>query len=390
MTLFNFKAAACIVASSLFLTIGCNNETNTNVSLGSDPHRESKKSELETQPVSINEETNSEMIQVAILLDTSNSMDGLIDQAKNQLWDVVNKVTSAKNSDGSIPNVRVALYQYGNDGLSMRDYYIQKVTDFTGELDMISKELFSLTTNGGEEYCGAVINHSIDQLEWSNNNESLKMVFIAGNEPFSQGPISFQQTCEKATDQNIVVNTIFCGSYDEGVNTDWAKGALITGGEYFNINSDAIAVHYDTPYDDAIIEMNGDFNGTYLYYGADGAAKCQMQSNQDAEAAGLGNGYFSKRIMAKNSTAYYNESWDLVDRCAQDSTIVISELEGLPEEYQGKSEEELQTIVKEKMAEREEIKRKIAELKVTSLRSGAKGERRFRREPVGRRHAAGD
>ena len=29
-------------------------------------------------------------IQAAILLDVSNSMDGLIDQAKNQLWNMVN------------------------------------------------------------------------------------------------------------------------------------------------------------------------------------------------------------------------------------------------------------------------------------------------------------
>ena len=30
-------------------------------------------------------------IQIALLLDTSNSMDGLIDQAKSQLWSVVNE-----------------------------------------------------------------------------------------------------------------------------------------------------------------------------------------------------------------------------------------------------------------------------------------------------------
>ena len=33
------------------------------------------------------------MVRIALLLDTSNSMDGLINQAKAQLWDIVNKFT---------------------------------------------------------------------------------------------------------------------------------------------------------------------------------------------------------------------------------------------------------------------------------------------------------
>ena len=39
-------------------------------------------------------------IMIALLLDTSNSMDGLIDQAKSQLWKIVNEVAAAKSGDG--------------------------------------------------------------------------------------------------------------------------------------------------------------------------------------------------------------------------------------------------------------------------------------------------
>ena len=56
-------------------------------------------------------------IKVALILDTSNSMDGLIDQAKSQLWSVVNELAKAR-CDGQIPDLEIALYEYGNDQLS--------------------------------------------------------------------------------------------------------------------------------------------------------------------------------------------------------------------------------------------------------------------------------
>ena len=64
-------------------------------------------------------------IMIALLLDTSNSMDGLIDQAKSQLWKIVNEVAAAKSGDGKQPNIKIALYEYGNDGLSSSEGYIR-------------------------------------------------------------------------------------------------------------------------------------------------------------------------------------------------------------------------------------------------------------------------
>ena len=56
-------------------------------------------------------------VQIAILLDTSNSMDGLIAQAKSQLWNVVNEFVRAKK-DGRPPAIQVALFEYGNNSLT--------------------------------------------------------------------------------------------------------------------------------------------------------------------------------------------------------------------------------------------------------------------------------
>ena len=75
-------------------------------------------------------------IQVALLLDTSNSMDGLIDQAKSQLWKMVNKLASSKK-DNQTPNIELALYEYGNDRLFADEGYIRHVVPLTKDLDLV-------------------------------------------------------------------------------------------------------------------------------------------------------------------------------------------------------------------------------------------------------------
>ena len=129
-----------------------------------------------------NVKPESNLVQLAILLDTSNSMDGLIDQAKTQLWKIVNEMARSKR-DGEIINLQVALYEYGNDGLSPDEGYIRLITPLTNDLDKISEELFKLKTNGGSEFCGTVISEAIKDLKWTKDMNNYKVMFIAGNEP---------------------------------------------------------------------------------------------------------------------------------------------------------------------------------------------------------------
>src|SRR5437867_6396589 len=136
-------------------------------------------------------EAKSPLVQVAILLDTSNSMDGLIDQAKSQLWKIVNEFINARQN-GRRPELQVALYEYGNNGLSAASGYIRQVQPLTSDLDKISEELFKLKTNGGEEYCGWVIKAAIENLTWSKSGADFKAIFIAGNEPFTQAPVDYR------------------------------------------------------------------------------------------------------------------------------------------------------------------------------------------------------
>lgn len=302
-------------------------------------------------------------VKIALLLDTSNSMDGLINQAKAQLWDIVNKFTHAKCGNDVQPSLQIALYQYGNDGLSAREGYIQQVLGFSDDLDEISEKLFSLTTNGGEEFCGAVIHTSIKQLEWGKNPDNLKMIFIAGNEPFTQGKLNYKDAVANAKEKDIVVNTIFCGDYEQGIHTDWKNGATLTGGEYMAINHNKQVVHIATPYDKVIIELNSKLNKTYISYGSLGQAKMKLQSAQDMNAMEMEEGVAVKRAVSKSSRLYKNNSWDLVD-AVEDDIIEVDEIskEQLPQELRSKSDTEIEAYIVEKKTERNRIQMEIQEL----------------------------
>jgi len=305
---------------------------------------------------------SSSNIKVALLLDTSNSMDGLIDQAKAQLWEIVNELSYAKYG-GENPELHIALYEYGNDGLESSDGYIRKVLNFSNDLDLISKKLFSLTTNGGSEYCGQVIQTSLNELKWGKNKHDLNLIFIAGNEEFTQGSKSYKSATTNANEKNVTVNTIFCGDYQNGVSGKWRDGATRTGGDYFAIDHNREQIYIVTPFDDIIIQLNTDLNNTYIHYGSQGYSKMEMQSAQDSNAAELNEEVVVKRAVSKSSRIYNNASWDLVD-AAKDKSFKYDEVEkkSLPKELQGKSTMEIRFYVEKQAKKREEIQLKINEL----------------------------
>lgn len=304
-------------------------------------------------------------IMLALLLDTSNSMDGLIDQAKSQLWKIVNELATARCDDSSRPAIKIALYEYGNSGLPATLGYIRQVSPLTGDLDVISEKLFALHTNGGDEYCGQAIKTSLDELEWSTSGADLKMIFIAGNEPFTQGAIPYRLACNLARQKDVVVNTIYCGAYSEGAETDWKTGATITGGTYMSIEQDKKTVYISTPYDDKIDALNDKLNGTYVYYGTSGEQRYKMQSEQDRNAESYGKANKAERAVSKSTQAYSNSSWDLIDAAKDDAKVIEkAKEEELPDEMKGMTVQQRKDYVAKKSAERKNIQKEIQELSV--------------------------
>ncbi len=302
------------------------------------------------------------IIQVAILLDTSNSMDGLIGQAKSQLWTFVNQFSPLRR-DGLAPELQVALYEYGKSSIPAGENHLRMVVPFTTDLDRVSEQLFALNTRGGDEYCGAVIKSATEGLAWSPSSRDLKVIFIAGNEPFTQGRDDYHQSCEVARAKGLTVNTIFCGPHQEGVATKWADGARIGGGSYMNIDQDLQAVHIPSPQDREIERLGGELNKTYIPIGEKGYSSLQNQAAQDSNAMKAGAGAANERSKAKASGFYRADSWDLVDAEKSGSKKLESmDKKDLPKEMQSMKPAEARAYVDSQAKRRVEIQLKIQKL----------------------------
>lgn len=323
-----------------------------------------KTDEFISQKTQITSETltPTQKIQVALILDTSNSMDGLIEQAKSQLWTIVNHISRLK-FENEAPKIEISLYEYGNDLIPFKDDFVRKLTNLTTELDSVSECLFALNTNGGEEFCGAVINQSLSQLEWKNDKSSYKVIFIAGNEPFDQGTTPFSTSCDLASTKDVYVNTIFCGDAEEGVRTHWKDGASSGNGIYMSISQDEKTQYVNTPFDDSIMSLNDSLNGTYLYYGSLGNTKFNNVSTQDGNSRSYGIANNVERTVSKSRSVYDNTSWDLVDASKKEGFDINKiEKSSLPEHLQNCSSDKLTSTITYNAKHRVQIQRKIQDL----------------------------
>jgi hypothetical protein len=341
------KLATLVVMSTTIL-FGCNNT-------------KAQPLEAKTTTQQIQEEDKSK-IQVALLLDTSNSMDGLIDQAKSRLWNIVNTLTTLKY-ESKTPDIEIALYEYGNDNLSEKSNFIRQVTPLTTDLDLISEKLFALKTNGGNEYCGAVIQDATSQLKWDDGAVNMKLIYIAGNEAFTQGTVNYKEAIATALQNKIFINTIFCGNQAQGINGLWKDGADKGQGKFFTIDSNAAIQYINTPFDDQISKCNDKMNDTYIGYGSMGESKKMNQMAQDKNAESVSYANKTERAISKSKKVYTNTNWDLVDKVKEDKDVLTKlKIEELPKEYQNKTKEEINVIVKQKTQQREQLQKEIAEL----------------------------
>ncbi|MGB3206795.1 MAG: vWA domain-containing protein [Crinalium sp.] len=297
-------------------------------------------------------------IQIAILLDSSNSMDGLIDQTRTQLWQIVNNLTKV-TKNGEVPQLEVALYHYGNDTLPSSEGYVRQLTNFTPELDRVSEKLFSIQTKGGEEYAGWVIRSAVQQLNWSKDKEDFRVIFIAGNEPFDQGAVLWSEAVNLAVNKDTLVNTIYCDSAESEERQLWVSGANLGKGSNFNINQDKKIEFVKSPYDEQLQSLNTKLNQTYIPYGAEGEVGQQRQAVEDSNS-GVN---VVTRGSSKVSAYYNNASWDLIDALDQ-GRVTWDKLsnDALPKVMQGMTLAQKQEYVAVKKAEREAIKETIRDL----------------------------
>jgi hypothetical protein len=315
-------------------------------------------------PATAQEAARPHVVQVAICLDTSSSMDGLIDSAKRRLWDVVNDLARAKPA----PDLRVALYTYGNNAYDPATGWVRQELDLTTDLDRVSEKLSSMRATkvpGGDEYVARVCRDAIERLAWSADARTLKVIFVCGNESAEQDPqLKLKAVAESAVRKGIIINTIYCGGPSDPDAPGWREFARLGEGRFAAIDQNRGTVAIASPQDKELAELSVKLNATYCFVGKDGKALAQNQVQQDDNALRLGVETAASRAMSKAGGLYRFGALDLVERLQRDAKFDVKKLpaEQLPEELRKMTPEDREKHLKKLAAQREQIQKQINEL----------------------------
>jgi Mg-chelatase subunit ChlD len=305
-------------------------------------------------------------VEIVFALDTTGSMGGLIEGAKRKIWSIANEVQKAQQK----PEVRIGLVAYRDRG----DEYVTQVTPLTTDLDKVYGVLTALQAGGGgdgPEDVNAALDAALTQQPWSDDKDTLKMVFLVGDAPPHmdyENQTQWPQTAKAAVRKNIYINTVQCG-VDASTTTTWKDIAHAAEGRYAAIPQDGgTAVAIATPYDDEIRRLGAELDGTYLEYGArrfrDEKKAARAAASEIATKAAPAP-VAADRAAFKAKAGASKDS-DLVALASASGgagrALASVEEEALPDELRGKSAAEQQKILEGLAQKRETISKKIAEL----------------------------
>src|SRR5258706_9020955 len=101
-------------------------------------------------------------MEVCFVLDTTGSMSGLIEGAKQKIWFIANEMISAKPT----PDLRLGLIGYRDRG----DEYVVKSFDLTNDIDAVYGHLRAFVAAGGgdtPESVNEAVNEAVTKMDWS-------------------------------------------------------------------------------------------------------------------------------------------------------------------------------------------------------------------------------
>ncbi len=318
-------------------------------------YQEPQVSEVELPAVA----TPTPKVDLVIALDTSDSMEALLDSTRAQIWDVVSRAASAEPT----PEIRVGLVTFGTQtGSEPGSGNVIVRQDLTTDLDAFYGELMALRTRGKDEYVGWAIDTAVDDLEWSTSEHATHMLIVAGNESALQGPAEHdaRSAAVRAAQQGVKVHTMFAGQDHDGRRLAWSDVAQRGGGRYSAVDVQRSTTVTATPFDARLSHLNRRLNDTYVPYGGSGASGMARLKGGDGGAAQLGS--LSARVTTKASAAYRNADWDLVDAMDEGADITAIPEADLPEDVAAAPAPERREILEKKKAERDQVKAEIASL----------------------------
>ena len=215
-------------------------------------------------------------IELVFALDTTGSMSGLINAAKEKIWSIASTMAAAQPT----PEISIGLVAYRDRG----DAYITKRIELSQDLDTVYSELLQLKAAGGgdgPESVNAALFDAVHSMNWSQDPNSYKVIFLVGDAPGHndyQDDVPFVKTLAQAAKNGIIVNTIQAGQNPDMVKA-WDKIATLGQGDTFQVGHGGSAIAIKTPFDDAIVAASKNYENTRVYYGKAEEQRVQLEKN---------------------------------------------------------------------------------------------------------------
>ncbi len=203
-------------------------------------------------------------IEVVFILDTTSSMSGLIQAAKEKIWSIATTMASARQA----PDIRMGLVAFRDRG----DTYVTRVIDLSQDLDSMYASLMDFKAQGGgdgPESVNQALYDAINRISWSEDDSVYKVAFLIGDAPPHMdynNDVKFPVTLEMAKRKGIIVNTIQSGQ-NHSTAPVWKHIAQLGYGEYFQVENSGNAIAVVTPYDKKLSELAASLEDTRLYFG---------------------------------------------------------------------------------------------------------------------------
>ncbi len=214
-------------------------------------------------PVNHHITLNKPRVDVVFVLDTTGSMSGLIQTAKEKIWSIATTMASAQPT----PEIRIGLVAYRDRG----DRYVTQLVDLSADLDSVYAALMDFQADGGgdtPESVNKALFDAVHGISWSQGDQAYRVIFLIGDAPphMDYNEVRYPKIVADALEKGIVVNTIQCGGMSTTV-APWTQIASLGQGNFFQVDQAGGAVAYTTPYDDKIAQLSAQIDATRLYYG---------------------------------------------------------------------------------------------------------------------------
>ena len=154
-------------------------------------------------------------VDLVLLIDTTNSMQSVIDDVKNQAREFIG------NLQQMVPASRVAVVAYRDKG----DEYVTKWVDFSFKTDKVQNFVANLRADGGGDYAEAVyegLEAAMNELSWRKTSRRI-MIIIGSSPPHAETMPALLKLVRDFKEQNGAIGAIDVTKrlHDEYERADW-------------------------------------------------------------------------------------------------------------------------------------------------------------------------